>query len=148
MAAELATDPAIAAAHPEAAARLVARHGTEAAAVAALGAESDLLRPLVPGRPFLEVEVVWAVRHELALSLDDVLVRRLRLAPELADRGAAIAPRVAVLMAGVLGWDAARQEREVATYLEGARREFAVAPADEAATAEVPAAAAEVTAPD
>ena len=25
-----------------------------------------------PGRPFLEAEVVWAVRHELALSLDDV----------------------------------------------------------------------------
>ena len=64
----------------------------------ALGAELDLLRPLVAGRPFLEAEVAWAVRHELALSLDDVLARRTRLAQELPDRGAAIAPRVAQII--------------------------------------------------
>ena len=83
-----AASTAIAAAHPEAAARLVARHGTEAPGVVALGGELDLLRPLVAGRPFLEAEVAWAVRRELALSVDDVLSRRLRLSPELADRGA------------------------------------------------------------
>ena len=75
----------------------------------ALGAECDLLRPLVAGRPFLEAEVLWAVRHELALSLDDVLARRTRLAQELPDRGAAIAPRVAQIMAGDLDWGEARQ---------------------------------------
>ena len=32
----------------------------------ASGADLDLLRPLVPGRPFLEAEVAWAARHELA----------------------------------------------------------------------------------
>ena len=47
--AEIASVPAVAAAHPEAAARLVARHGTEAPGVVALGGELDLLRPLVPG---------------------------------------------------------------------------------------------------
>ena len=99
LAGELATVPEIAAAHPEAAARLVARHGTQAPAVVAVGAELDLLRPLVAGRPFLEAEVAWAVRHELALSVDDVLSRRLRLSPELADRGASVAPRVASIMA-------------------------------------------------
>src|SRR5688572_28140659 len=52
--AEIASVKAVAAAHPEAAARLVARHGTEAPGVVALGGELDLLRPLVPGRPFLE----------------------------------------------------------------------------------------------
>ena len=46
---ELATIPAMAAAGPQAAARLVARHGTEAPAVVALGAELDLLRPLING---------------------------------------------------------------------------------------------------
>jgi glycerol-3-phosphate dehydrogenase len=71
--AELATIPEVTAAHPEAAARLVRRHGTEASAVVGLGGELGLLRPLVPGRPFLEAEVAWAVRHELALSVDDVL---------------------------------------------------------------------------
>ena len=70
----------------------------------------------------------WAVRHELALSLDDVLARRTRLAQELPDRGAAIAPRVAEIIGDDLGWDEARRAREVETYLASARREFSVAP--------------------
>jgi glycerol-3-phosphate dehydrogenase len=70
--------------------------------------------------------VAWAARHELALSIDDVLARRMRLAHELPDRGASIAPRVATILGGELGWDEARTASEVAAYLEGARREFAV----------------------
>ena len=128
IAAELATIPAVVAAGPDAAARLVARHGTEAPAVVALGAELGLLRPLVAGRPFLEAEVAWAVRHELAGSVDDVLARRTRLAQELPDRGAAIAPRVARILADDLDWGDARQSLEVDVYLASARREFSVAP--------------------
>ena len=124
---ELSTIAAVREVGPEAAARLVARHGTEAPGVVALGAELDLVRPLVAGRPFLEAEVAWAVRHELAESLDDVLARRTRLAQELPDRGAAIAPRVAEIMAADLGWGAARQSLEVDNYLAFARREFSVA---------------------
>lgn len=127
--AELGAIPDVAAAHPEAAARLVDRHGTEAPAVAALGRDLDLLRPLVPGRPFLEAEVAWAVRHELALSVDDTLSRRLRLSPELPDRGAAVAPRVASIMARELGWSDGRCQREVDAYIANAVREYAVAPA-------------------
>ena len=130
IAGELSTIAAVREIGPETAARLVARHGTEAPAVVALGAELDLLRPLVPGRHFLEAEVAWAVRHELALSLDDVLARRTRLAQELPDRGAAIAPRVAEIVGADLGWGAARQTLEVENYLAGARREFSVAPPD------------------
>ncbi len=125
---EIAGIPAVAAAHPEAAARLVARHGTEAPAVVALGGQLDLLRPLVPGRPFLEAEVAWAVHHELALSVDDVLSRRLRLSPELADRGAMVAPRVAEIMARELGWGEARRDREAESYLATAATEYGVAP--------------------
>ena len=127
IAAEIATIPAIAAVGSDAAARLVSRHGTEAPGVASLGAELDLIRALVPGRPFLEAEVTWAARHELALSLDDVLARRTRLAQELPDRGAAIAPRVAELLGAELGWGETRRAREVEAYLESARREYSVA---------------------
>ena len=123
---EIATIAEVVAAHPDAPARLVARHGTQASAVVGLGGELDLLRPLVPGRPFLEAEVAWAVRHELALSVDDVLSRRLRLSPELSDRGAAVAPRVAAIMARDLGWSEARQAIDVETYLATARREYGV----------------------
>ncbi len=136
IAGELSTIPAVREIGPETAARLVARHGTEAPAVVALGAELDLLHPLVPGRVFLEAEVAWAVRHELALSLDDVLSRRTRLAQELPDRAAAIAPRVAAIMAADLGWGDARQRLEVDAFLASARREFSVAPAGESAPAD------------
>jgi glycerol-3-phosphate dehydrogenase len=108
------------------AARLVARHGTEAPAVVALGLALGLLDRLVDGEDHLEVEVAWAARHELALSIDDVLARRMRLAQELPDRGAAVAPRVAAILGAELDWDDARQAREVDLFLDGARREFAV----------------------
>ena len=124
--AELDTIAAVSAVSPDAAARLVARHGTEAPGVVGLGAECDLIRPLVPGRPFLEAEVTWAARHELALSVDDVLSRRMRLAPELIDHGAAVAPRVAELLGRELGWGETRRAREVEAYLGTANREFAV----------------------
>jgi glycerol-3-phosphate dehydrogenase len=123
LAADLASDAGLEAG---VAARLVARHGTEASDVVALGRELGLLGRLVDGEDFLEVEVAWAVREELALSLDDVLARRMRLVQELPDRGAAIAPRVASILGGELGWDAARQAREVETFLAGAEREFAI----------------------
>ncbi len=126
IAGELSTIAAVRDIGPETAARLVARHGTEAPGVVALGAELGLLRPLVPGRFFLEAEVAWAVRHELAFSLDDVLARRTRLAQELPDRGAAIAPRVAEILGAELDWGTSRQRLEVDSYLAMARREYSV----------------------
>ena len=108
----------------EIATALVDRHGTDAPAVARLGRELDLLRPLANGFPYIEAEVAWAARHELALDLDDVLARRTRLVQELPDRGESILPRIAAIMSRELGWDAARCEREAATFLARAQREF------------------------
>jgi len=105
---------------------LVHRHGTVASEVAALGAASDQLRALAPDHDHLEVEVTWAARHELALSIDDVLARRMRLVHELKDRGAGIAPRVAELLGAELGWDSQRRAREVDLFIAAARREFGV----------------------
>jgi glycerol-3-phosphate dehydrogenase len=105
---------------------LVARHGSEAAAVVELGRSGGWLGRLSDESDHLEAEVVHAVRSELARSVDDVLARRMRLAMELRDRGAAIAPRVAELIGAELGWDASRQAREVAAYLASAEREYGV----------------------
>jgi glycerol-3-phosphate dehydrogenase len=110
---------------PAVAARLVARHGAAAREVVALGSSAGLLASL-PGSDQLEAEVAWAARNELALSLDDVLSRRMRLAQVLPDRGASIAPRVAEIMAAELGWDDDRRREEVTTYVAEAQREFAV----------------------
>lgn len=59
----------------EAARRLWETYGTLAPEVLALGD-----RPLLPGLPYLEGEVVWAVRRELARKPLDVLARRMGLA--------------------------------------------------------------------
>jgi glycerol-3-phosphate dehydrogenase len=107
---------------------LVDRHGTRAPEVLALGRAGDLVRPLADGHPYLEAEIAWGVEQEQAMSLDDLLARRLRLAPALRDRGEAIASRVAEIAGGALGWDQARRAAEVARYLEGARREYDVPP--------------------
>jgi glycerol-3-phosphate dehydrogenase len=119
LAAEYRLEPAVTA-------RLVARHGTEAADVLNLGRECGLLGRLVEGEEHLEVEVLWAARRELAMSLDDVLARRMRLVHELPDRGEEIAPRVAEILAAELGWDETRRQAEVAAFLAEARREFSV----------------------
>jgi glycerol-3-phosphate dehydrogenase len=109
-----------------AARQLVDRHGTEAPEVFELGEASGRLGRLTESHDHLEVEVAWAARKELALSIDDVLARRMRLVHELADRGASIAPRVAEILGAELGWDERRRQTEVDAYLAEATREFAV----------------------
>jgi glycerol-3-phosphate dehydrogenase len=74
----------------EAPGRLVRRYGTEALALAALANEDPALaKPLAPGVGVLGAEVVWALRAEAALSVEDVLERRTRLS--LVDEDAAAA---------------------------------------------------------
>jgi glycerol-3-phosphate dehydrogenase len=72
--------------------------------------------PLVAGLPHLRAEAVYAVREEMALSLDDVLTRRTRA--RLVDRAAALAaaPGVATLLATELGWDATETDRQLADF--------------------------------
>jgi glycerol-3-phosphate dehydrogenase len=121
----------IAAAHRlgrDIAVRLVDRHGTEAREIARLGAAEGLLAPLGPGTTELEVEVAWAARYELAMSLDDVLARRMRIVHQLPDRAASIMPRAAEILGAELGWDDARREREIAEFGASARREYSVPP--------------------
>ena len=104
--------------------RLADRFGREAIEVMAMARELDLAAPLGIGVDHIQAEVAWAARRELALSLDDVLARRMRLAQELPDRGASIAPGVAAVLGAELGWDERRQAAEVERYLETARREY------------------------
>lgn len=71
--------------------RLVARYGTEAAAVLA-DAEGDptLLEPIAPHIATTPAELRFAVRHEGALDVDDLLDRRTRVGLVAADREIAL----------------------------------------------------------
>jgi len=76
-----------------------------------------LALPLEGAEDYLAAEIVYAVTHEGARHLDDVLTRRTRISIELFDRGTAAAPHAASLMAAELGWDRARTADEVDHYL-------------------------------
>jgi glycerol-3-phosphate dehydrogenase len=86
-------------------------YGDQAEQVANL-AEGGIGVRLVSGHPVLEAEVVYAVRHELAERVIDVLARRTPLA--LLDTAAArlAAARVQEIMAKELGWDQHRCDEE------------------------------------
>jgi glycerol-3-phosphate dehydrogenase len=77
----------------------------------------ELAQPLEGADDTLAAEVVYAVTHEGARHLDDVLTRRTRISIETFDRGVHAAGPAARLMAGELGWDEARTADEVDHYL-------------------------------
>jgi len=105
---------------------LQGRFGADAAALDQLcRSEPSLAEPLVAGLPYRRVEAVWAVRAEMATTLDDVLSRRTRAGLLDRDATAAAAPAVARLLAGELGWDAVREQAELDAYLAGADRQRA-----------------------
>ncbi|MFF4650147.1 glycerol-3-phosphate dehydrogenase/oxidase [Streptomyces sp. NPDC001380] len=117
---------------------LLHRHGSLVHEVLDLvAADPSLGDPLPSSDDYLRAEAVYAVTHEGARHLDDVLARRTRISIESWDRGVDAARPVAELMAGHLGWDAAQVEREVDHYLKRveAEREAQEQPDDHTADA-------------
>jgi glycerol-3-phosphate dehydrogenase len=103
--------------------------------LALIDADPTLGEVLPHADDYLKVEVVYAVTHEGARHLDDVLARRTRISIETYDRGTESAELVADLMGGPLGWDAERRSTEVKTYLQrvAAERASQEQPDDESA---------------
>src|SRR5437867_12520031 len=79
-------------------------------------AQSGLGERLHSRWPGVRAVVVWAARHEMARTVEDVLARRTRAL--LLDARASIdaAPMVAELLAAELGRDAAWQQAQVRDY--------------------------------
>ncbi len=104
--------------HPARIEHLLGRYGALVDELLALMSEEpDLAEPLEGAEDFLRAEVVYAVTHEGARHLDDVLTRRTRISIETFDRGVHAARPAAELMARAAGWDADRLEDEVDHYL-------------------------------
>ncbi len=99
--------------------RLLRRYGSRIGDVLEL-VENDprLGEPLLPGGWHLPAEAVVAVTDQGALDLEDILVRRLRIAPESADGGRAAAEAALPFVAPLLGWDAERAEAELQRYVD------------------------------
>jgi glycerol-3-phosphate dehydrogenase len=115
---------------------LLGRYGGLVDEVLALVHERpELAEPLPGAEHYLRVEVLYAVTHEGARHLDDVLARRTRVSIETFDRGIAAARPAAELMAEALGWDDAQLEDEVDHYLRRveAERQSQLMPTDQEA---------------
>ena len=84
-----------------------------------IAADPSLGERLHPEAPYLVAEIVHAATHEDARHLDDVLVRRTRLALETRDGAVSVAEAAARLVAPVLGWDEATVSAEVAAFVAG-----------------------------
>jgi len=96
---------------------LINRYGTDATTLAAMIADQpELGRPVVDTLPFLAVEVIYAARSEMAVTLADVLSRRTRAHIQNARLAASAAQAIAELMAPELGWTTERLEAEVAHF--------------------------------
>ncbi len=102
---------------PGVADHLAGRYGSRASSLTELIAQDPSLGgPLVPGLPYLRAEAVYAVHHESARTLDDVLSRRTRARLLARDASAAAAAEVAQILAAELGWDSATTSTEVKGY--------------------------------
>jgi glycerol-3-phosphate dehydrogenase len=98
---------------------LISRYGALAEELLSLiRADKSLGRPLCAGYPYLRAEVVYAVTHEGALHVEDVLARRARLLIESPDSGASAASAVATIMGKLLGWGRRQRAQETQRYLD------------------------------
>lgn len=66
-------------------------------------------------------EVLWAVREEMAMTVEDVLSRRVRLLFVDAREAIAAAPKVAAMMARELGHDQAWVDTQVKDFTDLAK---------------------------
>ncbi len=77
---------------------------------------SELAEKLHENLPFVKGEVLWAVRHEMARTVEDVLARRVRALFLDARASIAMANDVALIMAKELGYNKQWVNQQVASY--------------------------------
>lgn len=71
---------------------------------------------LHPDLPYVKAEVIWAVREEMARTMEDVLARRTRALFLDARAALATAQAVAELMASQLGWNEAMLAQQLSAF--------------------------------
>lgn len=104
--------------------------------LAAVDARPELAEPIPGADAYVAAEIVYAVTHEGALHLEDVMCSRTRLTYEVRDHGLSAVEQIAGLVGAELGWDEATRAREVEAYRERCRAEDEAAAAPDEGTAQ------------
>jgi glycerol-3-phosphate dehydrogenase len=98
---------------------LTAKFGTAAEKVLRVARDNDaLLKPIISGFPAIGAEVVYAVRSEMAATIEDVTARRIGMQLHSWRDAIAAAPAIGSLMAAELHWGDAYQGEAVHSYVE------------------------------
>lgn len=107
----------------ETAQHLADKFGTRSEQVLALAKrDAELSRPIVDGLPQLRAEVAFCARNEMAVTIEDILSRRLGM--QLFSWRSAIhaAPLVASILARELGWPSEATQNATRQYVEEINR--------------------------
>lgn len=92
-------------------------YGSDEQGIKALIKENPFLKEkIIEGFPYLQAQVIWAVRKEMARTVEDVLARRIRLLFLDAKAAMEAAPVVAGLMMNELGYDEEWKYSQVNTF--------------------------------
>jgi len=107
---------------------LGSRYGGEARELmASIQRDPALLEPVVDGLPYIWAEVRFAIEHEMACDVDDILSRRTRSRLLARDDSADAAAAVAEQLVGLLGVGTADAEAQVESYQSSVRLERSAA---------------------
>ena len=82
-----------------------------------ISANPSMAQRLIPDLPYIKAEILHAVTHEGALSVEDVLLRRTRISFEDFYSGSEVAPEVAKIIGDELGWGVKERNESVKTFL-------------------------------
>jgi len=92
-------------------------YGSKASELHALIQQDAILgHVLHPRLPYVAAQVIWATRHEMARTVEDVLARRTRSLFLDAQASMEMAPKVAALMAQELRYDKAWQDNQIKAF--------------------------------
>lgn len=103
--------------------------GSNVGGLAVYGSDAEKIRNLITeipilgaqiheDYPYLQAQVVWAVKNEMAQTLEDVLARRLGVLFVDARAALLMADKVAALMAELMGKDQVWQEEQLTAFRE------------------------------
>ncbi|MGC5326862.1 glycerol-3-phosphate dehydrogenase/oxidase [Brevibacillus sp. SYSU BS000544] len=106
--------------------RLRGRHGEQS--IAMLQSTSPEELQSVPGTDTCWLELRWALRHEMVVHLDDLLLRRTRLGLLLPDGARMLKDQVRQIVQTELGWADQKWETEWTRYLSIWERAYSATP--------------------
>lgn len=110
--------------------QLVLAYGSRWRDVWASGPDEPYLRErLSSDHPVIGAQMVYGVKHEMAMTLGDLLIRRTHIAFEDRSQGRSVAAMVAEIVAPLLGWTSRDRDAGLRMYEEEVGRTFTVTPA-------------------